>query len=147
MTLPELRLPCREKQCVKCCIATQMPLSERDIERLERLGYRREEFATRVEGEWRLRNINGRCYFLDPERGCRVYQQRPLGCRLYPAVCVEGEGIAVDAYCPLYLTALKILADNEELVKRIARAISEEFGVECPPRLLGLVYTGDDAGE
>ncbi len=114
------------------------------MQRLEALGYRREEFAVYEDGEWRLRNINGHCYFLEPGRGCRIYPYRPVGCRLYPAVCIEGHGVAVDAYCPLALLALRKLSENPALLERIARLISSEFGVDCPPRLLGVVHTGEE---
>ena len=138
MQLPELRLPCRLIGCTRCCVETQMELTRDDIERLERLGYRREEFAVCENGVCRLRNVEGRCYFLS-EDGCRVYEHRPLGCRVYPAVCVEGEGIAIDSYCPLASLALRILRENEELVRKIAEAITEKLGVKCPPRLLGFI--------
>ncbi len=135
---PELRLPCRLIGCTRCCIGTQMELTREDIERLEKLGYRREEFAVCEDGVCRLRNVDGRCYFLG-EDGCRVYEYRPLGCRIYPAVCVEGEGIAIDSYCPLAGLALRMLRENPGLVERIAAVISEKLGIECPPRLLGVV--------
>lgn len=135
---PELRLPCRSIRCSKCCIETQMELSEDDIRRLERLGYKRDDFAVCENGSCRLRNVNGRCYFLG-ENGCRVYEHRPLGCRIYPVVCVEGEGLAVDAYCPLALVALRKLREDAHLVKSIAEAVARHFRIECPARVLGLI--------
>ena len=137
----EVRLPCRLAGCEKCCYNTHMTLTPRDVERLEALGYKLEEFAVCEEGVCRLRNVDGHCYFLEPGRGCRVYRARPLGCRLYPVVCVEGEGLAVDAVCPLALLALNKLRSDRRLVAAIAELISRELGVRCPPRLLGLVDT------
>ncbi len=136
-----MRLPCRLVPCEKCCYNTHMTLTKRDIERLEALGYRREDFAVCEGGSCRLRNVNGHCYFLEPGRGCKVYNARPLGCRLYPVVCVEAEGLAVDALCPLALLALNQLRSNPRLVEMIASAISRELGARCPPRILGLIDT------
>ena len=77
-----------------------MPLTSSDINRILRLGYRLEDFAVKVEGEWRLRNIHGKCVFLGDE-GCRIYPYRPLGCRLYPLVYDESSRIVrFDEICP-----------------------------------------------
>ena len=77
-----------------------MPLTSSDINRILRLGYKLEDFAVKVGGEWRLKNINGKCVFLGDE-GCRIYPYRPLGCRLYPLVYDEASGTArFDELCP-----------------------------------------------
>jgi len=79
-----------------------MELSAKDIRRLEKEGYPKEEFAERdSEGIWRLRNSNGICYFLDPSsRTCSVYELRPVGCFIYP-VNLNSEGVVVvDDACP-----------------------------------------------
>jgi len=79
-----------------------MELSAKDIRRLEKAGYPKEEFAERdSEGVWRLRNWNGICYFLDPSsRECSVYELRPVGCYIYPVnLNLEG-AVAVDDACP-----------------------------------------------
>ena len=127
--LPELRLPCRVAPgvyCARCCYGTEMPLTEDDVRRLERLGYRRAEFAVRgPDGVLRLRNVGGRCYFLDPRTGaCRVYEHRPLGCRLYPLVCVPGLGVTVDPECPLHhLVGREAVSALAPHVRRLVRAV------------------------
>jgi Fe-S-cluster containining protein len=79
-----------------------MELSSRDIERLEKAGYRRAEFAVVDDGVARLRNVNGRCYFYRrSDKKCRVYKQRPLGCHLYPVVYLINVGAVVDDLCPM----------------------------------------------
>jgi Fe-S-cluster containining protein len=79
-----------------------MELSGEDIERLEETGYRREEFAVMADGVTRLRNVDGWCYFYSlPERKCRAYGKRPLGCYLYPVVYLVNEGAMVDEFCPM----------------------------------------------
>ena len=32
-----------------------------------------------------------RCAFVDPQEGCRVYEERPWACRMYPLDCREGD--------------------------------------------------------
>jgi Fe-S-cluster containining protein len=79
-----------------------MLLSAEDIERLERKGYSKEFFAQFDEkGYATLRNMQGHCVFYDTQkRRCKVYMQRPMGCRLYPIILDEAEGIVVDIICP-----------------------------------------------
>ena len=98
-----------------------MPLTEEDIERIESLGYRREDFVVvGDDGIPRLRNVDGHCVFLDVKTGrCKIYPYRPLGCRLYPLVYVPGVGVTVDPECPL---ANKI---PRNVIEKYARYIVE----------------------
>jgi uncharacterized protein len=65
---------------------------------LRGLGYPLGDFMVVVGGERRLRNVDGRCFFLGVD-GCRVYDVRPLGCRLYPLVVDGGGRVMVDPGC------------------------------------------------
>lgn len=79
-----------------------MVLVPSDVARLTRLGYRFEDFAV-VEGDLvKLRNVDGYCYFYDrEERRCRIYEERPLGCRVYPIVVdLDEYCVRVDPECP-----------------------------------------------
>jgi len=91
---------CRAHGCNLCCIDTRMPLCGEDVARLTALGYKVRDF---VYGHGRrrvLRNVGGRCFFLG-EEGCKVYSERPEGCRLYPLVYDEGRRRCVlDSCCP-----------------------------------------------
>lgn len=94
-------------RCIKCgicCIDTQMELLPEDIERIAALGYRPEDFAT-VDGDVvRLKNVEGHCVFYDPSTStCRIYEHRPVGCRLYPLV-FDGREVYVDRTCPTWDT-------------------------------------------
>ena len=89
---------CLKARCSKCCIETFMPLSLADIARLRELGYKVNEFVVIRGGERRLRNRDGKCFFLTDE-GCKVYNDRPTGCRFYPLVFdLDGE-VVVDPEC------------------------------------------------
>lgn len=81
-----------------------MELLPEDIERIEGLGYRFDEFAV-IDGDVvRLRNVDGHCFFYDPKRAvCKIYEHRPIGCRLYPLV-YDGREVYVDKTCPTWNT-------------------------------------------
>ncbi len=115
-------------RCGKCCEMTEMELSEEDIGRLERIGHSREEFS--IVGEDNIpRLIVGRwCYFYDSDkRLCRVYESRPLGCRLYPIVYSIDEGITVDPLCPTAWTISEeeVRAKESELIKLVKKLDDE----------------------
>jgi len=99
----------RCSNCGKCCERTEMLLSKEDIERLERVGFSREDFTVTCEdGLMRLRNVGEWCYFYDPEeKKCQVYEDRPLGCLLYPVIYSIEEGAIVDELCPEKYTVSK----------------------------------------
>jgi Fe-S-cluster containining protein len=86
-----------------------MMLCEEDIQRLEKAGYCPEKFARYdTQGYAKLRNRKGYCFFYDAEkRRCRVYKVRPLGCRIYPVIYSEEEGVIVDGLCPERRSVLK----------------------------------------
>jgi hypothetical protein len=79
-----------------------MSLSETDIQLLEKTRYQRKEFVhANKNGYIQLRNKKGYCVFYNTEKHvCTVYRQRPTGCRLYPVIYGEGEGVVIDNICP-----------------------------------------------
>lgn len=86
--------------CAKCCMGTQMVLAPSDVERLRGRGL--EGFYVMRGPFLYLRNVGGRCVFLDKRtRRCKVYEYRPLGCRVYPLVFDEARGALIDTLCPL----------------------------------------------
>ncbi len=111
--------------CGKCCFDTEMPLTEEDLRRIEGLGYVKDEFSIRDGETRRLRNVNGRCYFLDDENRCVIYEHRPEGCRLYPAV-FDGEKVVVDKICPKW-REVKVC---EGAKKRLLRLIERVYGFD-----------------
>ncbi len=95
-----------------------------DLKRLSRY-YKVEDFAIFDGRFWRLKNLNGRCVFLDLNgKRCRIYEMRPLGCRLYPVVWDPERGVIVDKECPMRHT---VTADEVFLkAKILLRAMREE---------------------
>ncbi|ASJ02272.1 Fe-S-cluster oxidoreductase [Thermococcus profundus] len=111
----EVRFKCPEN-CGKCCVNLEIPLRDEDIERIEDLGYGAWEFVDYEKMFYRgdkflgyalkKRPFDGACIFLDPEtKRCRIYDHRPLACRLYPFVFVKhGTKMEIyireDSFCP-----------------------------------------------
>ncbi len=94
----EVKMRCTK--CGLCCIKTEMELLPEDIERLVSLGYKLEDIAYYDGIYWRLKNINDHCVFYDVEkRECKIYDYRPIGCRLYP-LQFDGEKVIIDKSCP-----------------------------------------------
>jgi len=86
-----------------------MLLSKADIQLLKELGYSLEDFAfCDKKGFVRLKNRKGCCVFYDSKtKKCKVYENRPLGCRIYPIIFSEEEGVIVDDPCPMKNTVSK----------------------------------------
>ncbi|WP_457591529.1 YkgJ family cysteine cluster protein [Geoglobus sp.] len=122
----EVKLRCSEISCCECCRDTEMQLSERDLRRIEKLGFSRDEFSVEVDGIRVLKNVDGSCYFLK-DCSCSIYPNRPLGCRLYPVVYdVELRKATVHDFCPL---ADEIPKSKIKKVERILfRHISDIYG-------------------
>jgi len=110
---------------------TEMELSNRDIMRIERLGYDPKEFVMIRGGIPYLRNVNGYCYFYDrASRRCRIYRYRPLGCRIYPVIYVYGEGVSVDRLCPMHGTVSKDeLRRKASILLKLIKEIDKERAI------------------
>jgi Fe-S-cluster containining protein len=89
-------------RCGVCCSETEMLLETEDIERLQREGYRKTFFAKLdSKGYFTLKNFKGYCVFYDKEnQRCKVRAARPAGCRIYPVMHDEDNGIVIDNICP-----------------------------------------------
>lgn len=92
----------RCSQCGICCEKTEMMLSNIDLKRLEELKHDKQQFVRYDRhGFARMRNRRGFCVFYDVEKSrCKIYKNRPLGCRLYPVIYSEQDGIVLDDLCP-----------------------------------------------
>jgi len=99
----------RCSHCGLCCAETEMLLSNADIMRLENAGAGKQGFASCGEkGYAQLRNDRGCCVFYDREnKRCKIYKLRPRGCRIYPVVYSEEDGVIVDYLCPMGKTVSK----------------------------------------
>ena len=118
----------RCSKCGKCCEETEMELSNHDIKRLEEAGYHRDQFSFKDSHAIRLMNADGRCYFyILAEKKCRVYRDRPLGCRLYPVVYSVDDGAVIDGLCPMgHTISEKELKTKGKILRKLLRKIDEE---------------------
>jgi Fe-S-cluster containining protein len=112
-----------------------MELCEADRARLVRKGYREDDFCSRdQDGIYRLRNVNGHCFFLDMvTKRCREYAARPLGCSIYPVNLAEDGEVVLDDLCP----AGESLSEEEReekgrKLKRLLGTIDAEATVRHP---------------
>lgn len=105
-----------------CCTETEMTLTKKDVNRINSLGYSRDDYARKAsDGFIELRNIDGYCYFYDREsRSCKIYDKRPEGCRYYPIVYNLHLGTCVaDRDCPSADTVTK------EDIRRVCPKVKE----------------------
>lgn len=106
-----------------------MLLSRADIRLLERAGYDRRKFVRfDKQGFAYLRNSRGYCVFYrTAKHRCGVYRNRPLGCRIYPMIYSEEDGVIADELCPLSETVSeKEIELKAEKLRRLLREIDSE---------------------
>jgi len=119
----------RCSHCGICCKKTEMLLSNTDIELLEKDGHNRLEFVRHDKnGYAKLRNRKGYCVFHDSvKHRCKVYKHRPSGCRTYPVVLSEEDGLIVDDLCPEKnsVSADELKRKGMKVVKLLDRIDSE----------------------
>ena len=104
-------------------------MSNADIQRLKKSGYKRQEFMRYdKQGFAKLKNRRGLCFFYDPKKSrCKIYKLRPEGCRIYPVIFSEEEGIIVDELCPMESTISKTeLERRGKKVMRLLRIMDRE---------------------
>jgi Fe-S-cluster containining protein len=102
-----------------------MPLTEDDIKRIEKLGFKCADFTVKAEGETRLRNVKKTCFFLREGR-CIVYEGRPEGCRIYPLVYnLDAHKFVYDTVCP-HSAEFKSNREDKERLKQLIRRLDRE---------------------
>ena len=110
-----------------------MILFKSDIERIAGLGYRVEDFAAEVGGYVRLKNVEGRCYFLGSDGRCKIYSYRPIGCRVYPLIIGEDDEPALDPECPLTQLGeftCQEISEGLEILEQIVELLEVEYNTK-----------------
>jgi len=91
--------PCLSHHCTACCHETEMPLTNEDKKRIEGLGYT--DFCIEDDDWFTMKNLEGKCVFLQEDGKCKVYKHKPTGCRFYPVVwSMDTKGPVMDVDCP-----------------------------------------------
>ncbi len=97
-----------------------MLLTNSDIKKIRELGFKN-FFRVNKFGVKLLRNYDGKCTFHNGKI-CKIYDSRPMGCRLYPAVFDDTENkVVLDDYCP-YREAFVL---NSSISKRVLKLLNE----------------------
>ena len=88
-------MPKNKFKCKRCGECRNLPrLSKKDIQRIEKLGFKKEYF---VEKDFRninyMKEGNEKCIFLkrNKKAGCKIYKARPDICRLYPTKLMNND--------------------------------------------------------
>jgi Fe-S-cluster containining protein len=85
-----------------------MELSADDISKLESKGFRLDDFTIKYGDVTQLRNVGGYCYFYNQvDKKCQIYEDKPIGCCVYPVVYLVNEGMMIDELCPMGKTISK----------------------------------------
>ena len=73
------------KRCGDCCRVVPH-LTKRDIERIKKLGFKKDFFVESISDINLMKMKNNKCVFLKDEKktSCKIYEARPRICRLYP---------------------------------------------------------------
>ena len=91
--------PCLSHHCTACCHDTEMPLTNEDKTRIEHLGYT--DFYIDDDDWFTMKNLDGKCVFMQEDGKCKVYKNKPTGCRFYPVVwSMDTNGPVMDVDCP-----------------------------------------------
>lgn len=94
-----------------------------DVNRIINLGYK--NFFEVRDGYVRLKNIDGQCVFLKNRR-CSIYVCRPIGCRLYPAICdADADKVILDRECPCY-EMFRLINSVKRNVKSTIKKLTNE---------------------
>lgn len=142
------------KKCAGCCaVVSSVPLTIKDIKRIEKLGYKKKFFLTLKKypkkdivgpEKWWLNSFievkglkykinlkrNGkRCVFLRDGKGCTLGKKRPFFCRMYP-FWVEDNNIIIEKgdgiYCGVNKKGLT-LEDKMKIMKENSKKIKKYF--------------------
>lgn len=96
----------RCKDCGKCCLDTEMILSQKDIKSIINNNnsiMKEDDFALMNNfKQYQLKNNKGHCVFLEPSlKICTIYKYRPQGCKFYPLIFdLDVQNCKLDEDCP-----------------------------------------------
>ena len=120
-----MKSPSLDLNCIQCCKNTNMILSEKDVERIQSLGYSYDFFIDVNNGWLQLKNKEGLCVFHNSKK-CLIYENRPEGCRLYPLTYDNDKKIAIfDKDCSHQSKFIITENFKNKLFNLVSRVISE----------------------
>ena len=126
----------RCKDCGKCCLETEMILSQNDIKLIMQNHpnfIKKKEFAfMKNNKQYQLKNKNGHCIFFDPSlKTCRIYEYRPQGCKFYPLIFDLNHNICkFDEDCPRTILFYKDKEKLKTTCQDLKRYLKTELEIE-----------------
>jgi Fe-S-cluster containining protein len=104
-----------------------MILSEKDIDRIQNLGFSYDYFIKVNNGWLQLKNKDGLCVFHNCKK-CLIYENRPEGCRLYPLTYDNDKKLPVfDKDCLHQSKFIITESLKNKLFNLVSRVISERI--------------------
>ena len=104
---------CSDNGCSYCCRETQMPITRDEAMHISTTTGLEIDAFTRdfkeTKGILQLKNdaVTKTCVFLMTDSDskyaqgiCKIYEDRPIGCRLYPAILDQNDELWIDVDCP-----------------------------------------------
>src|SRR5262245_50679594 len=109
ISLPEgARFTCQS--CGQCCQGWSVPVDQQTVDRLRKHDWNGDPFerASGTGTPYRLRLVDGRCFFLDAQNRCRIhvelsYEEKPAVCRGFPLTVLDVGGrqyARLSFWCP-----------------------------------------------
>src|ERR1051325_3675057 len=134
--------PCVTRGCSACCHDIEMLLTEADLARLTAARPGENFWFKADDGHLQLRTRDGPpaaggagkpCWFLRGDGLCSVHDDRPEGCRLYPAFWAdEVRAAELDAdYCP-HTDGVLLPQATADAVHRLAQRLHAEQALREP---------------
>ncbi len=122
--------------CGKCCINTEMILSQQDIEKIIKFypkKIKKKKFSfINQNGFFQLKNSTNHCVFLDNlSMKCTIYDFRPQGCRFYPLIYdIDEQLCKLDADCPRTHVFYESKQDFEKSCRNLKNFLREQLNLK-----------------
>ncbi|MFW9901401.1 MAG: YkgJ family cysteine cluster protein [Candidatus Thorarchaeota archaeon] len=124
------------KDCGKCCIETEMIVSEDDINLIMKECQNhlpKQKFYFKNEDNLlQLKNIEGYCVFFEKNsKTCNIYKYRPQGCKFYPLIFdFERKKCIYDKDCPRTHLFYKRKGTFKRTCKNLRKFLKEQLNLE-----------------
>jgi len=126
----------RCNDCGKCCLETEMILSQNDINSIthnHQSNIKVKAFAfINNSKQYQLKNKKGHCVFLEPSsKICTIYEYRPQGCKFYPLIFDLNRNICkFDDDCPRTILFYKNKEKLKTTCQDLKRYLKTELEIE-----------------
>lgn len=124
------------KDCGKCCLETEMILSQQDIELIKAYypnNIREQDFIFKNKNEqFQLKNFEGHCVFFDySSKNCNIYKYRPQGCKFYPLIYdINEKKCRLDEDCPRINLFYKNKKDFKIACQNLKMFLKEQLNIK-----------------